>query len=502
MTEALREIVACFPVYRTYVGDDGQAAGERDRQHVEQAVAAAKRQSPTASPSVFDFIGDLLCRTGELDFVRRFQQLTGPVTAKGVEDTAFYRYNRLLSLNEVGGTPDRFGTPVPEFHRLNAERLARWPHSLSATSTHDSKRSEDVRARINVLSELPHEWRARLRTWHRLNRRHRTLVDGEPAPDPNEEYFLYQTLVGAWPVEPVGDAEHAAFSERIERYMHKALREAKVHASWVHPNPAYDAAVSRFIAAILDRSEPPRPSPGRLRRLIGAIVAEPGVNPFLADFRPIQQRIAVAGTYNSLAQTLLKLVAPGVPDIYQGTEEWDLSLVDPDNRRPVDYARLRTDLRAIRERLAEPGADLAELVRSLLATKEDGRIKLYLTHRVLDYRRQHARLFQEGAYLPLEAQGPRREHVVAFGRQRESETVVAVVPRFLARLHLTGPPVGSSVWGGTWLAIPEAWASRAYRNVLTGEDVQVATREGRPGLALEAALASFPVALLEATVEP
>ena len=184
-----------------------------------QAVSEAKRRSPTTNPSVFDFIADLLCRTGELDFVRRFQQLTGPVTAKGVEDTAFYRYGRLLSLNEVGGAPDRFGTPVPEFHRMNAERLARWPHALSATSTHDTKRSEDVRARINVLSELPHEWRARLRTWHRLNRRHRTLVDGQPAPDPNEEYFLYQTLLGAWPAEPVGDAEYAAFVERIEQHM-------------------------------------------------------------------------------------------------------------------------------------------------------------------------------------------------------------------------------------------------------------------------------------------
>ena len=244
LTEGLREIVACFPVYRTYVGDDGQAASERDRAHVAAAVSAAKRRSPTTNPSVFDFIGDLLCRTGELDFVRRFQQLTGPVTAKGVEDTALYRYHRLLSLNEVGGAPDRFGTSVAEFHRLNAERLARWPHSLSATSTHDTKRSEDVRARINVLSEIPLEWRAHVRTWHRLNRRHRSLVDGRPAPDPNEEYLLYQTLIGAWPMEPVSDAEHAAFTERIQRYMFKALREAKVHASWVHPNPAYDAAVA------------------------------------------------------------------------------------------------------------------------------------------------------------------------------------------------------------------------------------------------------------------
>ena len=296
LTEGLREVVACFPVYRSYVGDDGQAASEQDREHVAQAVSEAKRRSPTTNPSVFDFIADLLCRTGELDFVRRFQQLTGPVTAKGVEDTAFYRYGRLLSLNEVGGAPDRFGTPVPEFHRMNAERLARWPHALSATSTHDTKRSEDVRARINVLSELPHEWRARLRTWHRLNRRHRTLVDGQPAPDPNEEYFLYQTLLGAWPTEPVGDADYAAFVERIEQHMMQGAPGGEGPRELGAPQSGLRRRRSpASSAAILDRSEPPRPAPGRLRRLIGAIVSETAGNPFLADFRPFQQQIAEAG---------------------------------------------------------------------------------------------------------------------------------------------------------------------------------------------------------------
>jgi (1->4)-alpha-D-glucan 1-alpha-D-glucosylmutase len=506
LTEALREIVACFPVYRTYVGDDGQAAGAPDCRHVEEAVATARRRSPTASPSVFEFIEDLLCRTGELDFVRRFQQLTGPAAAKGIEDTAFYRYTRLLSLNEVGGAPDRFGTSDEEFHQLNAERLARWPHALSATSTHDTKRSEDVRARINVLSELPHEWRTRVRAWHRLNRRHRTLVDGQPAPGPDEEYLLYQTLLGAWPIEPpnqpIDDAEYGTFVERIQAYMFKALREAKVRVSWVHPNPAYDAAVRRFVGAILDRSAPARPAPGRLRRLIGAIVAEPGENPFLADFRPFQRRIADAGAYNALSQTLLKLAAPGVPDTYQGTEEWNLALVDPDNRRPVDYARLREDLRGIRETLAASAGSVADFARSLVAAKEDGRVKLYLTHRALDCRRRRASLFRDGAYVPLEPQGARREHVVAFARRREAETVLAVAPRFLARLRLQGPPVGGPVWAGTWLALPETWTPRRYRNVLTDEAVEVVTREGRSGLALEAILASFPVALLEAADEP
>ena len=500
LTEGLREVVACFPVYRSYVGDDGHGASEQDQEHVARAVAAAKRRSPTTNPSIFDFIGDLLCRTGELDFVRRFQQLTGPVAAKGVEDTAFYRYNRLLSLNEVGGAPDRFGTPATEFHRLNAERLARWPHSLSASSTHDTKRSEDVRARINVLSEIPHEWRTRVRTWHRLNRRHRTLLDGQPAPDANEEYVLYQTLIGAWPVEPGDDAEYAVFTERIQAYMFKALREAKVHTSWVNPNPAYDAAMRRFVAAILDRTERPRPAPGRLRRLVAPLVPESDANPFLADFRAFQERVAAAGMYGSLAQTLLKLVAPGVPDFYQGSEAWDLSLVDPDNRRPVDYQRLRRDLAGMRSALAAPTGDLTDLARSFVAAKGDGRIKLYLIHRALDHRRRWPRLYREGAYVPLQAHGARLEHVVAFGRRLAAETVIAIAPRFVARLHLPGPPLGPP-WSGTWLELPEGW-SRLYRNVLTGEAVEVVTREGRAALGLDAVLTTFPVALLEPMDNP
>jgi (1->4)-alpha-D-glucan 1-alpha-D-glucosylmutase len=499
LTEGLRELVACFPVYRSYIGDDGQEATEQDRGYIAQAVSDAKRRSPTTNPSIFDFIGELLYRTGDLDFVRRFQQLTGPVAAKGVEDTAFYRYNRLVSLNEVGGAPQRFGTSVADFHQLNAERQARWPHGLSATSTHDTKRSEDVRARINVLSEMPLEWRTRVRAWHRLNRRHHTVVDGRPAPDPNDEYLLYQTLLGAWPSGPVAEIDHAAFVERIQRYMFKAIREAKVHASWVHPNPAYDDAVRRFVAGILDPTEPPRPTPGRLRRLIGAIVAEPVANPFLADFRAFHARIAAAGTYNALAQTVLKLVAPGVPDTYQGTETWDLSLVDPDNRRPVDYPRLRRDLAEIREALADPAMPVVELVRSLLAAPADGRIKLYLTHRLLDYRRRHPRLFAEGSYVPLEAQGFRQNHVVAFGRALGHDLVLAVTARFLARLP--EPPVGPAVWAGTWLTLPDSWGPRAYRNVLTGEDVPVALRGGSRCLPLEAMFATAPVAFLATTDE-
>jgi (1->4)-alpha-D-glucan 1-alpha-D-glucosylmutase len=278
--------------------------------------------------------------------------------------------------------------------------------------------------------------------------------------------------------------------------MLKAVKEAKVHASWIHPSPEYDEAIARFVAAILDRSEPPPRPPGRLRRLIGAIVPDAPSNPFLADFRPFQQRVAGVGVYNSLAQTLLKLVAPGVPDIYQGTEEWALTLVDPDNRRPVDYARLGEDLRALRATLAGPAPDRAALARSLLEAKEDGRIKLYVTHEALTYRRRHPALFAEGAYLPLGAHGPRSENVVAFGRALGDERVIAAVPRLLARLHPSDPPVGAA-WAGTWLEVPDEGAAPAYRNVLTGEQVAITARDGRPGMALDAVFAIFPVALLE-----
>jgi (1->4)-alpha-D-glucan 1-alpha-D-glucosylmutase len=309
LTSAIREIIACFPVYRTYLGDNGDDASARDRRYIHLATVMAKRRNPTVSESIFDFIADLLSRRwdgarGEVArseaqaFLGKFQQQTGPITAKGVEDTAFYRYNRLVSLNEVGGAPTRFGLSVADFHRLNTERAGSWPWSLSATATHDTKRGEDVRTRIDVLSELPRQWRERVRQWRRLNRKRKVLVDRQPAPSDNEEYFLYQTLVGAWPIEPVSATEHAEFTERMQQYMFKALREAKLNTSWVSPRPEYDSAVRRFVDALLDRS---------------------GRNPFLDDFLPFQRWIAAWGMYTSLSQTLLKLTIPGVPDFYQGT---------------------------------------------------------------------------------------------------------------------------------------------------------------------------------------
>ena len=482
LTAALREIIACFPVYRTYIDDAAAGVSERDRRYIEQAVALATWRNPGTSAFVFDFVRDLLClefpagrseaeRQAQLAFVRKFQQLTGPITAKGVEDTAFYRYNRLVSLNEVGGDPGRFGTPPERFHQLNALRQERWPGSLSATSTHDTKRSEDVRVRIAVLSEIPREWRQHVRAWHRLNRRHRGVVGTQPAPSEDEEYLLYQTLVGAWPLGSPTDDEYRDFVARIQRFVYKALREAKVNASWVNPRPEYDAAVRRFVAAILDRSAP---------------------NPFLDDFVPFQRDVAAWGMSSALSQTLLKIAVPGVPDFYQGTELWDLSLVDPDNRRPVDFALRRRTLEALTAEIEQTG-DLASLARKLVEAKEDGRVKLYVVRQALALRRARAALFREGAYRALEVRGPLAAHVIAFARVRGPEVVLALAPRLWARRPAAEPPFGRASWpDDTRLVVPAELGGR-YRNAFTDERL-----EARDGvLPVADALASFPVALLE-----
>jgi (1->4)-alpha-D-glucan 1-alpha-D-glucosylmutase len=475
---ALREIIASFPVYRTYI--DGTGLTDRDRWYVDLAVAMARRRNPAMSGSIFDFIGDVLrlrfpgARTeaehGEqLVFVGQFQQLTGPITAKGVEDTAFYRYHRLTSLNEVGGAPDRFGIPVAEFHRLNAERQGSWPASLLATSTHDTKRSEDVRARIHVLSELPREWRRRVLRWRRLNRRHKETIDGQAVPDANEEYLLYQTLLGAWPPGGLSPDGLGAFTERIQQFMFKAVREAKVHSSWINPAPDYERAVARFVAAVLDA---------------GASAA------FLRDFAPFQAEVARWGMYTSLALTLLKMTAPGVPDFYQGTELWDFSLVDPDNRRPVDFARRRQCLVDLAAEVSR-APDRAALVRRLVEAKDDGRIKMYVIREGLRTRREQAALFQEGEYRPLEATGPRADNVCAFARVRGEASALVVVPRLLAAGGFPDPPLGTA-WGrGSFLIVP-ADAGRHFRNAFTGE--LLAVEDGR--LDLAAVFASVPVALL------
>jgi (1->4)-alpha-D-glucan 1-alpha-D-glucosylmutase len=488
LTHAIREIIACFPVYRTYVTSDPNApVSDRDRAYIRLAVARAKRRNPALSGLVFDFVRDLLFKTPpdegaatdqepRIAFLMKFQQTTSPVTAKGVEDTAFYLYNRLLSLNEVGGDPERFGVEPGAFHEAMLDRVTRWPHTFSATSTHDAKRGEDVRARLNVLSEIPKEWRIRLRRWHRLNKKKKLLVDDQPIPDPNEEYFLYQTLVGTWPHAPMTERGRQEYHDRIQAYMTKALREAKVHTSWINPNQPYEDAVRRFITLILDQATS---------------------RAFLDDFGDFVARVSRVGVYNALAQQVVKIAAPGVPDFYQGTEFWDLSLVDPDNRRPVDY---ETRSRLLDELLqASAQADRRGFIEELMRTRTDGRIKLYVIMTALRYRRDHARLFLDGAYVPLDTFGLQHRHLCAFARTHEDRTVVAVVPRLVATLLPDADtlPLGTAVWGDTALGLPPGDHGPPYRNLFTGETVAPITLEGRPLLLASDLFATFPVALLE-----
>ncbi|MGE5318699.1 MAG: malto-oligosyltrehalose synthase [Hyphomicrobiaceae bacterium] len=481
---ALADIVASFPVYRTYVA--GCEIEPEDVRYVDWAVGVAKKRSLGVDTSVFDFVRDVLLakhgqgkseayRQAVCAFAMKFQQYSSPVMAKAVEDTTFYQYNRLVSLNEVGADPHHFGISLAAFHRENQERARHWPHALLASSTHDSKRSEDVRARISVLSEMPGVWYKALQRWNKLNRsKCRQLTLGR-APSRNDEYLLYQTLLGVWPFEPAGVKALAQLAERVEAYMLKAVREAKRHSSWINPNSEYEEATRDFVRALLS----PEPS-----------------NLFLGEFLPLQQRIARVGAFNSLAQLVLKLTSPGVPDFYQGNELWDFSLVDPDNRRPVDYEARREALGEIRILLAQKGA--SGCAQALLDTLQDGRIKLYLIWRILTLRSETEPLFRDGDYLPLKVHGAHAERVCAFARKFGGETLLVVVPRLLSGLmgDKGKTPVGRAVWGETWVELPAEPMPDQWRNILIEETVDThAVGDGR-GLELARIFATFPYALL------
>lgn len=486
LRNALTEVVACFPVYRTYITADRLSS--EDSRYIGWAMAQAKKHSPAVDLSIFDFIRDILLlndldqhrldyRQRVVEFAMRFQQYTAPVMAKGLEDTSFYIYNRLVSLNEVGGDPRRFGVSVAAFHHANQEHAQRWPHTMLCTSTHDTKRSEDVRARINVLSEVPDDWRRHLGRWRRLNRRHKRKLNGELAPSANDEYLLYQTLTGAWPLHEINETQLTAFRQRIEAYLLKAVKEAKLHTSWINPNTEYEDAVIAFVHALLSSIER---------------------NPFLADFVPFVRRIAWLGMFNSLSQVLLKLTSPGVPDIYQGNEVWDFSLVDPDNRRPVDYAHRQELLCELKTLVAGPDSDLALRVRSLLQSMEDGRAKLYLTWRGLLLREQHRDVFEMGEYRPLTIHGPRADHLCAFARLHRQTVLITVIPRWFAKLTASDTlPLGQTVWADTWVEVPFSDNPASYSNVLTREIVKTKNRTGYTCLAVPELLANFSIALLE-----
>ncbi|HEY7426461.1 MAG TPA: malto-oligosyltrehalose synthase, partial [Gemmataceae bacterium] len=485
LRSVLREVIACFPVYRSYIA--GDTVHDDDRKYLDAAIRDARRRNPTLNRAHFHFLRNtLLLRHDERAtdeeiaeqqlFTGQFQQVTSPVMAKGLEDTAFYVYNRLTSLNEVGGEPSRFGIPPSVVHQNFAARQQHWPRALSTTATHDTKRSEDVRARISVLSEMPAAWRERLGRWSKMNEAHRVQVEDEPAPDHNVEYLLYQTLLGAWPAEPYDDEEYAEFVRRIQAYLEKATHEAKVHTSWINPNADYDDALRAFVGHILD----------------------PAISStFLDDLRAFQRRISRYGFFNALAQTLLKITAPGTPDTYQGTELWDFSLVDPDNRRPVDYEKRRRLLGELLERAHTPQSR-SNLAAELVDTMADGRIKLYVTALALRCRRTHPGLFSVGSYSPVEPMGPKAEHVFGFIRRHMERAAFVAAPRLIAKLlpDPAGLPHGSEVWGETMLPLPEELAGRSWHSLFTGETLTAVKHMGRHALPAAQVFGCFPVALL------
>lgn len=485
LRQALRDVVARFPVYRTYV--DRHGAAPEDRRDIDWAIGQARKWSRRVDKTVFDFLQGLLTtdiaptrqapyKRGEVQrLAMKFQQYTGPVMAKGVEDTTFYRFNRLISLNEVGGEPARFGATSAAFHHDMQERIRRWPHAMLSTATHDTKRGEDARARINALSEMPDEWARRARRWKTLNRRRKTDVDGAPAPSANDEYLLYQTLIGAWPIEfhgqaPLDSGLLVDFRERITNYMLKAVREAKVHSSWINPNAEYEDALTQFATRLLDGQRP---------------------NPFLEDFRAFHCRIAEIGAVNSLAQTALKLTAPGVPDIYQGADLWDLSLVDPDNRRPVDFGKRRQILDALTR---DFGNDLPTSLAPLLETWPDGRIKLYTIWKILSLRRKHPAVFDEGTYEPLETGGQYAENLIAFTRRRGGSALLVAVPRLCGRLTDANHPfpLGVNAWDDTHIMLP---SDEPHRWVPLFAGIDAGGMTYRPCLKAADLFAEFPISI-------
>lgn len=419
LTMAIREVMACLPVYRTYVTEDAAPSAE-DEKIILRAIVSARRRNPSLEKSLFDFLrGILLLRLPEsftheqckahVQFVMKFQQCSGPVMAKGVEDTAFYIYNRFVALNEVGGNPGLFGISPTDFHRHCVTRHERIPHTLLATSTHDTKRSEDVRMRIAAISEIPGEWRAAVKKWGKLNKKLRVKVGDESAPSRNEEYLLYQTLIGSWPLV---EEDHEKYLSRIQQYMIKAIKEAKINSSWTEPHEEWEKAVQDFVAAILD---------------------ERNSAEFLADFSSFADQVAPLGAMNSLTQIVLKCTTPGTPDIYQGTEIWDLSLVDPDNRRPVDYEKRRSLLST----LSDTGAE------ELVSDWKSGRIKLHVLQKLLRFRRENNEFFNEASYCPLKTTGAHASRVIAFSRVWKETRLLVIVPR-LTR------PLGAFPRGEIW----------------------------------------------------
>jgi (1->4)-alpha-D-glucan 1-alpha-D-glucosylmutase len=472
LQRALTEVLAVFPVYRTYINQ--VMISDDDRKCILTALDNASTNFPALLHG-FTFVRRFLLldfpeyvsedeRKEWLRFAMKFQQLTGPVMAKGVEDTTHYVYTRLLSLNEVGGRPENFGCSLDKFHNFIKNRKDLWPYSLNATSTHDTKRGEDARARINVLSEIPNEWLKNLRTWIKINKNKKEHIRGFAVPDKNDEYFLYQTLIGSWQLSNTVDSDFVA---RIKTYIVKAVREAKVHTAWLKPDIEYENAYISFVDKILSRSE---------------------ANLFLKEFLPFCQKISHFGILNSLSQTLIKITSPGVPDFYQGSELWDLSLVDPDNRRPVDFKYRQETLAYFRETNED---EVGRLVIDLLSSKEDGRIKLFLIYMTLKAKIIYPDIFRYGDYVVLDTMGRFKNHVITYAWRYQRQWVLIIAPRFFSYLVPDGElPLGDKIWKDTEVVMPNG-SPVFWRNVITNEIYYT----GKV-LYIKDILSSFPVAML------
>ena len=486
LRDGLIEVVCFFPVYRTYTAS--YKIAERDVQFIEWALAKSVSRQHLEDTNVFGFIKSVLLLNVEgsdaekkkyLNFVMKFQQYTGPVMAKGLEDTFFYRYNRLLSLNEVGGNPDRFGISIAAFHQNNQTRMRYWPHSMLNTSTHDSKRSEDVRARINVLTEMANEWYQRLKLWSMQNRSYKSRIDDSRSPSKNDEYAFYQNLLGAWPLEPLDDKGRAEFIDRMKNMTLKTSRESKMLTSWTNPNVDYEKALIRFVEGSLDASN----------------------RPFLNDFISFHEDVAWFGMLNSLSQVFLKLASPGIPDIYQGNESWRFCLVDPDSRRPVDYEKRQSMLFSLLEKVdaASENVALKSLQLDLLDNPADGRAKMYIIAQTLRLRNSRHNVFSEGNYLPLEVTGSKANHICAFARVKDDQVVVVVSPRLFLTLTQgkKSLPITDTVWQDTEIRLPEELAGIQLRNIFSDASEHITVPENSPPvLGVGRLLQSWPVALL------
>jgi (1->4)-alpha-D-glucan 1-alpha-D-glucosylmutase len=477
LTEALIETTACLPIYRTYVQSLDESEGTQAT--LDSAIRNARERRPSLPQECFDFVSDVLLlkkplhvradqRENRFGFVRRWQQFTGSIMAKGFEDTALYVYFPLASLNEVGGDPRAFDASVASLHEYILERRKRWPYSMNATTTHDTKRSEDARARIAVLSEIPDDWERAVQDWSRMNEKYATRLGATSTPDRNEQYLFYQTLIGTWPLD---EREWPSLIQRLQDYIIKAVREAKVHTRWSQPNEPHEAALREFVASVLNRKHN---------------------REFYSSFAEFQKRTALYGMLNGLGQVVLKIACPGVPDFYQGSELWDFRLVDPDNRGPVDFVKRQAMFEELR---TSSGADRPCRANELLANWCDARVKAHVLARALTVRRENPSLFLDGDYVPLEISGEHGERAVAFGRTQGDDWAIAVIPRCVASVQ--APVIGNrhSFWRNTLVTLP-AGVSGDFVNVLAGRDSAPIPVSSDQRLSLGDIFNAFPAALL------